>query len=227
MDNTAKEIAKHLYDKISLRPEGVSVEYLAYVFEQDIDTITKGIQYLLNLGAIYQKDNFIFPRDIPSDEKIIISLDIPRVSQETFLQYTTSLDALCYKLRALEINVIRPYTHETSLEIVLSMVAGFIIASFFKALFSELGKKLAEFVGCIMADYGAKGVGEIEFKGTREIPHQSKFLIYIKARSEKEFEELLEEMQQSLQKRGADIQVNDEFILKGKKWEISLKRIEE
>jgi hypothetical protein len=63
--------------------------------------------------------------------------------------------------------ILRPYAHETTLQIILGAAAGLALAEFFKAFVAEFGKKLAEFVHTSVKKHVKSGIYRVELQGIR------------------------------------------------------------
>lgn len=132
---------------------------------------------------------------------IEIQFNIPRVDQETFSQYCDDLQEVARSLRQAGLTVLRPYSSETTLEIIVGAIAGITVYEFVKAFFNKLGQHAAERVAKLVDRYSQRGVSEVVIEGRTSFKDSSQdieFTFKLRARDAKGMRLQVEKMIQMI-----------------------------
>lgn len=217
-----KDLIRQLADILSIRPEGETAEHLCLVLETEQDRIRHALGHLVDIGLLKKEGDRFFTVPWWDAPRIEITLDVPRVSQSVFDNYAFAIDEFAINLRRLGYEIIRPNTHETSIELILSATTIFVLAEFFKPFFGELGKRLAQFIGDSIKVFGNKGLTQVHFKGVRKLGEGYDVQLSIIASSQDEFCNLLAEIKEKLD--SLTMKDTDELSLRGENWKVVLRK---
>jgi hypothetical protein len=159
------DLQTRFYQKLLLRPGGLSVAELATIFAVDLEHAIHVVDALVLRGLVRCNNLIVVPVFWQEEDHVELNLEVPRLPHDVFLQYCRELDELSIALKVSGIQALRPFAHETTLTIVLAATAGFALAEFAKGLLGELGKALAGFVAKSTKRHGDKGLTTVEIKG--------------------------------------------------------------
>lgn len=225
--STDSNAVRSICDMLSIRPEGATFSCITETLNIDKDEANKAIQLLVGVGAIRSESDTYIAFPWWNYDRIDISLNIPPVSQETFNEYVKTLDDFILYVREEDVDVVRPHTHETTIQVILTAAAGFALAEFFKPFFGELGKRFAAFIGDTLLKFRNKGIQKIQFKAIRMVDDGNYLSATINASSKDEFSQLLSIVDDNFQKGLSARNVGEELSISGKNWEVTLKKLKE
>ena len=154
-----------VYQKLLLRPEGLSVEALSTILTIDHRKVAGIVDALIMRGVVQYDRSIVVPVRWEDRDHVELHLNVPRLSPESFLHYCHDLDHVAADLRRKGVDSIRPFSHETTLAIMLGAAAGFALAELAKGLLGELGKTLAAFVTRSTRNHREAGLTSVEIKG--------------------------------------------------------------
>ena len=161
------DITLRVYQKLSLRTNDVNIKDVGNLCDLTADEVLLAVANLQERNLVSRSGEFV--RAVPwwNEDHLELLMNIPRVDQGVFQEYTSDLDSFSEDLQAKGIQALRPYSHETGIEIMLGAAAGLALAEFAKGFLGELGKKLAEFVGKMVERNSKSGITEVEIKAVR------------------------------------------------------------
>ena len=103
-------------------------------------------------------------------DRIELFLTVHQLPAEQFVQYCRKIDALVDEMRAQRLPVLRPYTHETTLEILVG--AGAVMA------LATVGQALARFVENVTEN---RSIPYVEIEGTHREKGRADVVVSIRA----------------------------------------------
>ncbi len=217
-----------LYHYLCRHNEGCSLSDLCNHFQLSMNYILDCISNLEFRGLVTKIDQDVKAINWWDKPHVELLLNIPYVTQEVFQEYCSDLDELAADLRQLNPSILRPYNHETGLEIIIGAAVGFVIVEFFKGFWSELGKKVAAFVDNTVKKRHRSGVDKIEICGTHNSDKWSISFSVTGSDSESvmsRFQYMQNEFMES-ERRGVimNLDVGNEVILEGDSWCGKVKR---
>jgi putative lipoic acid-binding regulatory protein len=218
------EIARSIIDMLSIRANAVSVKHLAEMLDLDIGEVEATISYLVDVGAVEKKGDMLIAFPWWDLNHVELNLDIPKVSINLFQEYAQSIDEFVIGLREEGFDVLRPYTHETSIQVILSAAAGFALAEFFKPFFGELGKRFAIFLESSLQRFRSKGISEIQVNTTRRSADGSYMGIQITISNGKQIDNLLKKIESDVESRFDQLSIGDEVKLSGHGWHVTVRK---
>lgn len=221
----SKNISSLIYQKLSLRIAGMSISELVVACNLQEKDILLSIDELEKRGLIIRSGQLV--RAIPwwNEDHLEIFLNIPLVAPDVFQKYCDELDSFCEELRSEGFQALRPYTHETALEIILGVVTGFALAEFAKGFLNELGKKLAGFVGKSVEKHHSEGVTEVEIKGVKHSISGVSFAFSVKGSDEESILKRFANLQESIDGMCHKLEKEDKIIVNGDGWEVLLRKL--
>ena len=122
-------------------------------------------------------------------------------------------------------NAIRPYLHETSIEIIIGAIAAFTVVEFSKGVLSELGKKLATFVGKATNNFVNEGITNVEIKGIRKLKGHTDIVFSICGKDAKSVSKGFTDIVKSIEKSENDLENKEMLNLKKEDWELIIKKV--
>lgn len=155
-----------------------------------------------------------------------IALNIPRVSPNTFQSYCNEIDFLSDELQRSGFDSIRPYTHETSIQIILGIAATFTLVEFLRGFLGELGKQLASFVGKAVDEYRDDGITEVEIKAEKKSITGDTFVIFVTGSNINSITQRLADLIRVVEAKEHMLEIGKETVLNGNHWRAML-RIQE
>lgn len=220
-----KNISPLIYQKLSLRINGMSISELVATCNLQEKDILVSINELEKRGLLIRSGQLV--RAIPwwNEDHLEVFLNIPLVAPDIFQKYCGELDSFCEELRSEGFQAIRPYTHETALEIILGVAAGFALAEFAKGFLNELGKKLAGFVGKVVEGHHSEGVIEVEVKGVKHSIGGVAFVFSVKGSDEESVLKRFANLQESIGGMCHKLEKEDEILMNGDGWEVRLRKL--
>lgn len=213
-----------VYQRLLLTKKSISIDDLSVLTGIAITDLSAIIQELEDRGLVLLEKRQVVPIRWWTEDHMEIFLDIPYVEKEVFRVYCAELNQLVHTLRDDGFVVLRPYMHETTLEIVLGTVVGFAFVEFAKGFLSELGKKLADFVGEITKAYRSKGITEVEIRGTVYLQGHIRAFIFVKGADVDAVKDGFSNIVQSIEETHQEVKREKEITLDGSNWKVVLKR---
>lgn len=225
-----ESLVQSVYQRIARRREGYSLRSLADEFEASEKATYAVVDTLEDRGLVKRHGDLIVPVAWWDEEHVELLLNVPMIAGDVFQAYCQDIDSLCLELRNVGVNALRPYAHETALEIIIGAAAGFAVAEFFKGFLSELGEKLASFIEASVEKHGRNGIHEIEIKGVRNSRAFS-FSFSVKGSDIRSVTTCFESLSKSLEESensGAisQLPLGDEINLLGDGWTAKIRRNE-
>jgi hypothetical protein len=219
-----EELSRNVYQKITLRPEGLGMTDLTSIFEISEEEIIKIISGLKTRGLVILDGSLI--RAVPwwNEEHLEISLNIPMVQPDIFQVYCIEIDQLHEVLKKKGYDALRPYKHETSIEIVLGVAATLLLAEFLNSFLSELRMQLVEFVNRVINKYRDKGITEVEIKIERKSNSGDIFVIMVKGSDFRSINERLTNLIQTMMIKENLFQTQEKVHIEGEHCEATLKK---
>jgi DNA-binding Lrp family transcriptional regulator len=224
MPTINNEIPLRIYQKLSLMTKEVTIRELADLCDLAEEDVSSGLEDLEKRKLISKSDQIV--RAVPwwNEDHLELLVNIPRVDPSSFQNYARGLDSFCEELQSEGFHALRPYAHETGIEIILGTAAAFALAEFAKGFLGELGKKLAGFVGKTVKRDHEAGITEVEVKAVRHWKGAVDLMFSVKGRDEESvlssFKELLSAIEK-LEKKAAKA---GELRESGSGWELVLRK---
>jgi len=222
---TNRSISSSIYQRLALRCDGLSIQDLTTTYDLSKEDVLACIQTLEKRGLVKFDGLVVRPVLWWNEKHLEIFLDVPLVSEDTFQRYCDEIDVLCNELRTEGLEALRPYTHETTLEIILGVTAGFALVEFTREFLGELGKKFADFVERVIQKYRNEGITEVEIKGVRKSRGDITFTFSVKGFDTESVIERFTNLTQSLEEAIHKLERQDELLLSGDGWKIVLRKV--
>jgi hypothetical protein len=124
-----RNLSQRLYRRLLLRPHGYLVGELAdYLQVTEGDVIT-AIRHLSDEGLVELSEGMVTPVPVWDMDRLDLFLNVPSLPDDQFLDYCAELDDLVKDLRGKDLPVLRPYTNETLVEVLLAAGAAGTVAA--------------------------------------------------------------------------------------------------
>lgn len=214
---------QEVYQKLLLNLKGITFEELISILSLDKEVLDSILKNLDRKEMITYGDGKIVPIKWWEKDHIEMFFNIPRVDQNTFCSYANDLCELENNLNDNGLKVFRPYTSETTFEIIITAIVGLTIYEFAKGFFNKLGQSSADFLQDILQKYKKNGINEIIIEGRSSFNKSSSeydFTFKIKARSKDELLDLISNINRTMK----DSETPDVNLVERNRYEIKLIR---
>lgn len=123
-----ENMIRALYRQIGFRPASRRLENLANGVGVSLADASSAASELMSRGLVTVWNDLVIPTPWWNANRIDLFLNVPRLPREQFDQYCREIDVLVDELRAQDLPVLRPYTNETALEILIGAAAVMVLA---------------------------------------------------------------------------------------------------
>lgn len=212
-------IRRCLYQKLSLQNREISVKELATFCNITNDACLLLITEMVAEGLVNASGAMV--KVIPwwDEDHLEIMLDVPSLPIKKFELYCSQIDQLNSDLRAEGYNSLRPYKHETTIEIILGAAAGLVLAEFLKSFIAELSKRLANFACDAVARFRNEGLEEVRITiERRSSTGGSSLFIQIRGSDAQAINEHLTSIIDGVLAQGAKDGGSEDIKLNGSNW---------
>jgi len=213
-----------VYQKLSLLTRDVSISELAALCNLADEEISLAVQNLEKRRLILKSGGLVRAKPWWNEDRLELMVNIPQVDSPSFQRYTNELDYFCEDLQSEGFQALRPYAHETGIEIILGAAAAFALAEFAKGFLGELGKKLAGFVGKTVKRDHEAGITEIEVKAVRHLRGNADLVFTVKGHDEESVLGSFRELLGAIEKIENKAARAAELRKRGNGWELVLRK---
>jgi hypothetical protein len=215
-----EDIIKKCYQKLVLRKAGLELkELVPYLQLSEVETV-EIIKILEAQNLVEFEGPVIKAKPWWDEEHVEICLNIPRISSDAFNSYCKEIDQFNEILRSNGYSSIRPYLHETTIEIVLGAAAAIVSIEFLKSFVRELGKHLAGFVKNVLTKYKDKGINEVEITISKKSITGDTFFITVRGTDYEGVETRIKALLNELVSSTNDSLSEEKIDLCGDQWRV-------
>jgi len=162
MDWTTDTLDGAVYKRLAARPEGDTVPELARLYQVDEDAILRSLMTLHGRRLVFLDGQRASARRWHDQSHLSARMEIPYVTPPVFADYCQDLDELCSELEHDGIEAFRPPTGEVEIVLTAATFVGGVLAT---AFLTQVGTRLAEFVGSVVSRRRDQGVDVVSIKG--------------------------------------------------------------
>jgi len=215
------------YKTIELNPDGISIQSVVEKTRLPPERVTEILNTFADDGLISCQHEVVFAVKWWELQRLEVVFQLPWVADNVFEEVCQDLRALSRDIRSDSYYTLQPYSHETTLQVIISLASGIVLAEFFRAFFKEWGTKAAAVCDAFFQKHRRHGIKEISVSGTFQ-PHRDgvgvKFNFDVKGTSKDEILRGLEFIEKELITALKSKRVSSEFLKEADNWRIAVWR---
>ncbi len=157
-----------------------------------------------------------------------VRFQLPWLDEGVFQQICVDLQVFSREFHSDGYRTLKPYSHETTLQVIFSVASGLILAEFFRAFFKQWGTKTAAICDELFQKHRKHGLKEICISGTfhpRQKGDGVKFNFDVKASSKEEVFKGMEYIEKELIAALESKKLTSDFVKETGDWRIVVWRV--
>ena len=217
-----------VYKALELNADGISLDALKERSGVSEEQLTNILKALAENGLVLYHDGRAYITKWWEFQRLEVMFQLPWIDENVFRQICDDLEDFAKAFHGENYYTLKPYSHETTLEIILSIASGVVLGEFFRAFFKEWGTKAAALLDKLFQRYGKHGIDQICINGTFHPKGQSdsiKFNFEVKASTKGEVLKGMEFIEKELMTAIESQKLSSDFIRESGDWKITVWRV--
>lgn len=217
-----------VYKALELNAEGIRLEALEERSGVSGEQLTSILKAFAEDGLASCREGCAYITKWWELQRLEVMFELPWIDEDVFRQVCDDLAVFAKVLQGENYHTLKPYSHETTLEIVLTIASGVVLGEFLRAFFSQWGKKAAALSEKLFQKYGKHGIEQICINGTFHPERKEdsvKFNFEVKASTKEEVLKGMEFIEKELINSIESKKLSSDFIRESGNWKITVWRV--